>query len=128
MLFFRTRSNIAIFLALASFSGSCSASRTSEKAASAEAVPEVAIAVTEKACDKMNLTVNSGKNIFIITNASPTAQVEWEIIEGVKVVEEAENMAPGFVRKLKANLKPGVYGMICGRKSNAKGKLTVKAI
>ncbi len=128
MLFFSIRSNIAIFLALASFSGSCSASQTSEKAASAEAVPEVAIAVTEKACDKMDLTVNSGKNIFIITNASPTAQVEWEIIEGVKVVEEAENMAPGFVRKLKANLKPGAYGMICGRKSNAKGKLTVKAI
>ena len=106
---------------------SCSNS-DGNKATKEISLPQTAVSVTEKACDKMELTVNSGKNLFVITNASKTNQVEWEIIEGVKVVEEVENMAPGFVKKLKANLKPGEYGMICGRKSSPRGKITVKAI
>ncbi len=125
---FRIRLNTAIFLFLLSLLGSCSANQSEDKAVKDAVLPQTAVSVTEKACDKMELTVNSGKNMFIITNASSTAQVEWEIIEGVKVVEEVENLAPKFVHKLKANLKPGEYGMICGRKSNARGKLTVKAL
>jgi iron uptake system component EfeO len=105
---------------------SCSSSKSDGKIAQADTLPQIAISVTEKSCDKMDLTVNSGKNVFVITNKSPQALVEWEIIEGVKVVEEAENLAPGFVKKVKANLKPGEYGMICGRKSSPRGKITVK--
>ncbi len=105
---------------------SCSSSESGGKTAQADTLPQIAIAVTEKNCDKMDLTVNSGKNLFVITNKSTQNLVEWEIIEGVKVVEEAENLAPGFVKKVKANLKPGEYGMICGRKSSPRGKLTVK--
>jgi iron uptake system component EfeO len=107
---------------------SCSKSESGNKETKNASLPQTAVSVGEKSCDKMDLTVNSGKNIFIITNTSTTAQVEWEIIEGVKVVEEVENLAPGFVKKLKANLKPGEYGMICGRKSSPRGKITVKAI
>jgi iron uptake system component EfeO len=107
---------------------SCSNSQSGNKAAKDANLPQTAISVGEKSCDKMELTVNSGRNIFVVTNTSPTAQVEWEIIEGVKVVEEVENLAPGFVKKLKANLKPGEYGMICGRKSSPRGKITVKAV
>jgi iron uptake system EfeUOB component EfeO/EfeM len=51
--------------------------------------------------------------------------VEWEILEGVMVVEEKENIAPGFVQKLKANLKAGQYDMTCGLLSNPKGKIVV---
>ncbi len=105
---------------------SCSSSQADDKTTQAATLPQTAISVGEKSCDKMELSVNSGKNIFIVTNTSTTAQVEWEIIEGVKVVEEVENLAPGFVKKLKANLKPGEYGMICGRKSSPRGKITVK--
>lgn len=105
---------------------SCSNSQSGDKATAESSLPQTAISVTEKSCDNMNLTVNRGKNLFVITNKSPQNLVEWEIIEGVKVVEEAENLAPGFVKKIKANLKPGEYGMICGRKSSPRGKLTVK--
>jgi iron uptake system component EfeO len=122
-----TRLNVTILLLLTSCVSSCSLGNANDKAAKDAALPQTAISVTERACDKMELTVNSGRNMFVVTNASTTAQVEWEILDGVRVVEEVENLAPGFVHKLKANLKPGEYGMICGRKSNTKGKLTVKA-
>ncbi len=43
------------------------------------------------------------------------------------VVEERENIAPGFTQKMTANLEPGEYDMTCGLLSNPKGKLIVKA-
>ncbi len=41
------------------------------------------------------------------------------------VVEERENIAPGFTQKLTANLQPGEYDMTCGLLTNPKGKLIV---
>ncbi|WP_375492646.1 iron uptake system protein EfeO [uncultured Nostoc sp.] len=86
---------------------------------------ETALAVTDTGCEPNQLTVTSGQNSFVLTNKS-SKPVEWEILSGVKVVEEKENIAPGFVQKLKANLEPGEYDMACGLRSNPKGKLTVK--
>ncbi|MBN3891783.1 MAG: iron uptake system protein EfeO [Nostoc sp. JL31] len=87
---------------------------------------ETALTVTDKGCEPNQLTVTSGQNSFVLTNKS-SKPMEWEILSGVKVVEERENIAPGFVQKLKANLQPGEYDMACGLRSNPKGKLTVKA-
>lgn len=88
-------------------------------------VPQVKVTVTDKQCEPMNLTVNAGKTQFIIQNHSQKA-LEWEILKGVMVVEERENIAPGFTQKLTANLQPGEYEMTCGLLTNPKGKLTVK--
>ncbi len=95
-------------------------------AAQAAEVPQVKLTVTDKQCEPMALTVNAGKTQFIINNQSQKA-LEWEILKGVLVVEERENIAPGFTQKLTANLQPGEYDMTCGLLSNPKGKLTVKA-
>ncbi|VTN15657.1 Iron uptake system component EfeO precursor [Raoultella terrigena] len=72
----------------------------------------------------MNVTVKAGKTQFIIQNHSQKA-LEWEILKGVMVVEERENIAPGFTQKLTANLQPGEYDMTCGLLTNPKGKLIV---
>ncbi|GAB79886.1 iron uptake system protein EfeO [Shimwellia blattae] len=93
-------------------------------AASAQDIPEVKVTVTDKQCEPMSLTVNAGKTRFIIRNHSQKA-LEWEILKGVMVVEERENIAPGFSQKLTANLAPGEYDMTCGLLSNPKGKLIV---
>ncbi|MEH2294693.1 iron uptake system protein EfeO [Nostoc sp.] len=87
---------------------------------------ETALAVTDKGCEPNQLTLASGENNFVLTNKS-SQPLEWEILSGVKVVEEKENIAPGFVQKLKTNLEPGEYDMACGLRSNPKGKITVKA-
>ncbi|HCW46705.1 iron uptake system protein EfeO [Mixta calida] len=97
-------------------------------AATADAadVPQVNVSVNDKQCEPMSLTVNAGKTQFIIRNNSQKG-LEWEILKGVMVVEERENIAPGFTQKLTANLEPGEYEMTCGLLSNPKGKLIVKA-
>ncbi|XWJ90459.1 iron uptake system protein EfeO [Phytobacter ursingii] len=94
-------------------------------AAHAADIPQVKVTVTDKQCEPMNLTVNAGKTQFLIVNQSQKA-LEWEILKGVLVVEERENIAPGFSQKLTANLQPGEYDMTCGLLTNPKGKLIVK--
>ncbi|MDX6022697.1 iron uptake system protein EfeO [Scandinavium sp. V105_16] len=94
-------------------------------AAQAADIPQVKVTVTDKQCEPMNITVNAGKTQFIIQNHSQKA-LEWEILKGVMVVEERENIAPGFTQKMTANLQPGQYEMTCGLLTNPKGTLVVK--
>lgn len=93
--------------------------------ANAADIPQVKVTVTDKQCEPMAITVNAGKTQFIIQNHSQKA-LEWEILKGVMVVEERENIAPGFSQKMTANLQPGEYDMTCGLLTNPKGKLIVK--
>ena len=84
----------------------------------------VAITVTDKGCVPNSLNVPAGKLTFRIKNDSHRA-LEWEILQGVSVVAERENIVPGFVQSLSATLSPGGYEMTCGLLSNPKGTLNV---
>jgi len=94
--------------------------------AAAATVPQVTVSVNDKQCEPMSLTVKAGKTQFLIKNNSQKA-LEWEILKGVMVVEERENIAPGFSQKMTATLEAGEYDMTCGLLSNPKGKLIVEA-
>ncbi|RDJ21273.1 hypothetical protein DWF00_13210 [Bosea caraganae] len=87
---------------------------------------DVAIAITERTCEPAQITVPAGKTSFIVTNRSQRA-LEWEILDGVIVVEERENIVPGQSRRLTAQLHPGEYAMTCGLLSAPRGRLIVKA-
>lgn len=93
-------------------------------AAAPNADGSINIAVTDTACDPMELTVPSGKTVFNIKNNSGR-KLEWEILEGVMVVDERENIAPGLSDKMTVTLMPGTYEMTCGLLANPRGKLVV---
>ena len=90
----------------------------------AETIAKVNVSVNDKQCDPMMLTVPAGKTQFIIKNNSMKA-LEWEILNGVMVVEERENIAPGFMQKMTVDLQPGTYDTTCGLLTNPRGKLVV---
>jgi iron uptake system component EfeO len=90
------------------------------------AAEPVTVIVTDKGCQPPTLTVPAGKTTFSIKNQSRRA-LEWEILKGTMVVEERENILPGFVQNLTATLEAGDYQMTCGLLSNPKGTLTVSA-
>ncbi|KMO34445.1 ferrous iron transporter [Methylobacterium tarhaniae] len=94
--------------------------------ASAQAPEPIAVTVTDKGCEPAALTVPAGKSVFKISNKSRRV-LEWEILQGTMIVEERENIIPGFVQSLSATLQPGAYEMTCGLLSNPKGTLTVTA-
>jgi len=93
------------------------------------AVPEgaVAVTITSTACEPNALTVPAGPVTFAVTNKSDRV-LEWEILDGVMVVEERENIVPGFVQTLKARLEAGTYQITCGLLSNPRGTLTVTPV
>jgi iron uptake system component EfeO len=95
-------------------------------AAAQDASQPVTITITDKGCEPNALSVPAGKTTFKIRNQSKRA-VEWEILDGVMVVEERENIVPGFVQSLTADLKAGQYQMTCGLLTNPKGVLAVAA-
>ncbi|MDO4879336.1 MAG: iron uptake system protein EfeO [Neisseria sp.] len=97
---------------------------TSGAPAAPNADGSVNVAVNDTACEPMELTVPSGKTVFNIKNNS-ARKLEWEILEGVMVVDERENILPGLTDKMTVTLLPGTYEMTCGLLTNPRGKLTV---
>ena len=87
---------------------------------------EITLTIHSKGCEPNALTVAAGRASFRIVNRSERA-VEWEILDGVLVVEERENIAPGLSQVINANLQPGDYAMTCGLLSNPRGTLHVTA-
>lgn len=96
------------------------------RADSAAAAP-VTVDVTDLTCEPSDLTVHAGRVTFSIHN-STSRPLEWEILDGVMVVDERENIAPGSVQNLSTKLAPGDYRITCGLISNPKGSLHVSAI
>ncbi|MDT8333809.1 iron uptake transporter permease EfeU [Roseomonas gilardii] len=84
----------------------------------------VTVAITDRGCEPGELTVPTGRTAFRIVNRSDRA-LEWEILDGVMVLEERENIAPGLSQSLTARLEPGTYAITCGRIGNPRGRLTV---
>ncbi|MCW8275046.1 iron uptake system protein EfeO [Pseudomonas sp. PCH199] len=85
---------------------------------------EVLVTIHSHSCEPNALTVPAGRASFRIVNRSDRA-VEWEILDGVLVIEERENIAPGLSQVINANLLPGDYAITCGLLSNPRGTLHV---
>jgi iron uptake system EfeUOB component EfeO/EfeM len=100
------------------------ASQTAIKKRAANNSAETVVTIHAHACEPNALTVPAGKNAFRIVNRSERA-VEWEILDGVLVIEERENIAPGLSQVINANLQPGDYAITCGLLSNPRGTLHV---
>ncbi len=105
----------------------CSANDVAQSGSSPTAeAAKVAMTVTDTGCQPIQISVVAGKSMFVVTNQSSRV-LEWEILKDGTVVAEQENIVPGFVQQIKANLEPGDYQMTCGLRSNPKGKVVVNA-
>ena len=85
----------------------------------------VAVSVSESGCSPSTVTVPSGPVTFVVTNAG-TETGEFEIIlADTRVIDEVENIVPGFVVNMSTRVDGGTYQMICGNTQAPKGALTV---
>lgn len=100
------------------------ASRAAMQKRQANNSAEIAVTIHAHNCEPNALTVPAGRSAFRIVNRSDRA-VEWEILDGVLVLEERENIAPGLSQVINANLMPGDYTITCGLLSNPRGTLHV---
>ncbi|HWK75795.1 MAG TPA: iron uptake system protein EfeO [Povalibacter sp.] len=84
----------------------------------------ITITIRNNVCEPNEITVPAGRTTFTILNQSQRA-LEWEILDGVMVVEERENIAPGFSQTMTVKLQPGEFDITCGLLSNPRGRLHV---
>ncbi len=84
----------------------------------------VTVTIQGNECQPNEITVPAGRTTFTIVNQSSRA-LEWEILDGVMVVAERENIAPGFSQIMTVKLQPGEFDITCGLLSNPRGKLRV---
>lgn len=85
------------------------------------------VTISASGCTPNALTVPAGAQRFTVVNDTERA-IEWEIVDGVMVLEERENIVPGLQQELTATLQPGEYQMTCGLLSNPRGTLTVTPV
>jgi len=110
-------------LALAGGAAFYAASRLNAEA-TRDQVADAVMTVVDGGCTPNELSVPGGYRRFEIVNQS-SRPIEWEILDGVMVVAERENIAPGFRQTLAVQLRPGDYEMACGLLSNPRGVLHV---
>ena len=85
----------------------------------------IPVSVSSEGCAPKTVTAEAGPVLFVVTNTG-TDPAEFEIIGGdQKVVDEAENIFPGFVVNLKSRLDGGTYELVCGTLNSPRGTLTV---
>ena len=82
------------------------------------------VVVNDSHCEPADFRLPAGLTTFEIHNAS-RRPLEWEILDGVMVVAERENIAPGFHSLLTVKLRPGQFAITCGLLSNPRGSLEV---
>jgi iron uptake system component EfeO len=87
---------------------------------------EVRIPVTLAAggCQPSALSATAGRVVFEVTNGGPDAG-EFEVLSGTRVVDEVENIIPGFVVNFATRLDGGDYELICYSLQSPRGKLAV---
>jgi high-affinity iron transporter len=109
---------IGAFIYAAGFAGH-------DRQSASKGTDAVHLTLTASTCEPAEVKVPAGPVVFQITNRSERV-VEWEILDGVRVVAERENIAPGLTQRLAAQLRPGRYAMTCGLLSNPRGSLVVE--
>ncbi|SNB69657.1 iron uptake system component EfeO [Arboricoccus pini] len=113
---------IVVLLLLVTFVGLYGVARYKRAQQSTAGDGAIAVVIDAKGCQSPDFKVQAGRNVFEIENRSDRA-VEWEILNGVMVVAERENIAPGFKQRLTVRLEPGHYEITCGLLSNPRGTL-----
>jgi len=100
------------------------ASQGAKRAQTGTTEGALTVTITDATCNPNEITVAAGPTTFTIVNNS-SRTVEWEILDGVYVIEERENITPGLSRSMTTKLAPGDYDITCGLLSNPRGKLHV---
>ncbi len=106
----------AIVLAACSATGSASPDPAGET--------RIAVTVNADGCAPSTLTAPAGRVVFEVTNGGSDIG-EFEILSGTRVIDEIENVIPGFVMNFATHLDGGKYELICYALQAPRGGLAV---
>lgn len=86
----------------------------------------VQVAITDAGCEPARLSLPEGPTDFEVQNTGGGAVTELEVLDGDRVLAEAENVAPGLRGSFSLTLEEGDYTLYCPNGTSAeRGTLTV---
>ncbi len=86
----------------------------------------VKVSLTDAGCTPATISAAPGATTFVVSNGGTSNVSEFEILDGRRIVGEAENVIVGIDGRFTLNLEPGEYAMACpGGATAATGVLTV---
>ena len=98
---------------------------TGASAAPGDEAARIAISISDSGCSPATVRAAAGPVTFTVTNDG-TETGEFEIVQnGARVIDELENIIPGFVVNMATRLDGGTYAMQCGNLQTTAGVLTV---
>jgi len=98
---------------------------TGASAAPGDEGARIAISISDSGCSPATVRAAAGPVTFTVTNDG-TETGEFEIVQnGERVIDELENIIPGFVVNMATRLDGGTYAMQCGNLQTTAGVLTV---
>jgi iron uptake system component EfeO len=129
----RTGAVLAVALALPLILAACggdsgsSSSAGSGSGESAKVKPnEVSVKITEAGCDPAVLDLPAGATTFKVQNDGASKVTEYEVLDGDRILGEAENIAPGLSGEFSLTLRAGDYTTYCpGGSTQERGTLKV---
>ncbi len=90
-------------------------------------VQRIAVKITDGGCDPTDLRAAAGPATFTVSNDDSTANNEFEVLDGARILGERENLTAGLSGEVSINLDPGSFDIVCGNPGNREptGKLVV---
>ena len=85
----------------------------------------IAVTISDQGCEPRRIETTSGHTTFKVTNDNSSAVTEFELLEGPRLLGEAENVTPGIDGSFSLNLKPGSYITSCPNGKYPTGTLEV---
>jgi iron uptake system component EfeO len=87
----------------------------------------VDVKITNAGCEPAELTIAAGPTTFNVTNDGADDVTEFEVLDGERILGEAENIAPGLSGKFSLTLDEGEYTTYCpGGDTSERGVLIVE--
>ena len=117
----RSRSLAALGL-IVPLLAACGSAPGGSSAAGAEA--RIPVTVNDQGCSPSSIEAAAGKIVFEVTNAGSDIG-EFEVLSGTRVVDEVENIVPGFLVNFTTRLDGGSYELICYTLQAPRGTLAV---
>lgn len=86
----------------------------------------VDVRITDAGCEPATLELPAGPTTFSVENHGADAVTEFEVLDGDRILGEAENVASGLSGTFSLTLKPGSYTSYCpGGTTSERGTVRV---
>ncbi len=99
---------------------------TASGGSASDGARDTLITLSDAGCAPADLELPAGPTTFVVRNAGAQDVTEFEVLDGSRILVEAENVANGIERTVSVTLSPGTYETTCPGGTTAEtGTLTV---